>query len=135
MNTEKTSFSKIMLSSLIAGGISIVLNGIIFFAGKAAGAFPETVLLQEGGSPLTILPVIISSLVPSLIAGLVMGLINRFSTKPFKVFAIISIILLPLSFINPFMIPNAPLMMAILLNLMHIVVAGNLYLQFKKGVK
>ena len=135
MNTEKTNFSKIMLLSVIAGGISIVLNGIIYFAGKAAGAFPETVLLGEGGAPLTILPVIISSLVPSIIAGLVMGLINRFSSKPFKVFSIITAVLLPLSFINPFMIPNAPVIMAILLNVMHVVVAGNLYLQFKKGVK
>lgn len=135
MNTEKTSFSMIMLSSLIAGGISIVLNGIVYYAGKSAGAFPETVLLQEGGTPLTIIPVLISSMAPSIVAGLVMGLINRFSKKPMMVFTIITAILLPLSFINPFMIPQVPLAMAILLNVMHVVVAGNLYLQFKKAVK
>lgn len=137
MNTQetKTSFGKIILFSLAAGLISTVINLILFFIGKAAGFFPDTVLIPNQNAPLNFVNFIISSIVPSLVAGLVMGLIYKFAKKPKKVFNIISIVLVLLSFINPFFIPGAPIMMAVMLNLMHIVVAGNLMYIFNKYIK
>jgi hypothetical protein len=76
-------------------------------------------------TPITIVPVIMSSIMPSLVAGLVLGVMNYFLNKPFKVFRIVALVLLILSFANPFMgIPGIPLVMGIWLNVMHVVVAG-----------
>lgn len=137
MNTQetKTSFGKIMLLSLIAGSLSSVANLILFYIGKAAGFFPDTVLIPNQNAPLNSANFIISSIVPSLIAGLVMALIYKYAKKPKKVFNIISIILVVLTFMNPFFIPGVPLMMAIMLNIMHLVVAGNLMFTFNKYIK
>jgi hypothetical protein len=137
MNTQntKTSFGAIMKYTGFAIISSIIINTILFYVGKAAGAFPETVLLPNQNTPLTIVPVIFSSTVPSLVAGLVMGLINRFAKNPKKIFMIISVILLVFSFVNPFMIPNVTLAMAVTLNLMHVVVAGNLMYFYNKNLK
>lgn len=137
MNTQetKTSFGKILGLSLVAGLISTIINVILFFIGKAAGFFPDTVLIPNQNAPLNFVNFIISSIVPSLIAGLVMGLIYRFAKKPKKVFNIISIVLLVLSFANPFFIPGAPIMMAVMLNVMHVVVAGDLMYVFNKHIK
>lgn len=137
MNTQetKTTFVKILGLSLVAGLISTVLNIILFFIGKAAGFFPDTVLIPNQNAPLNTLNFVISSIVPSLVAGLVMGLIYRFSKKPKKVFNTISVVLVILSFINPFFIPGAPIMMAVMLNLMHVVVAGDLMYVFNKYIK
>ena len=137
MNTQetRTSFGKIILLSLAAGSISAVINVILFFIGKASGFFPDTVLIPNQNAPLNFVNFIISSIAPSLIAGLVMGLIYKFAKKPKKIFNIISIVLVLLSFINPFFIPAAPIMMIVILNLMHIVVAGDLMFVFNKYIK
>ena len=124
-----------MLFTLLAGAISIVINVILFFIGKAMGAFPETVLIPNQGKPFTVVPFIFSSMIPSIVAGLVMGLINHFSKKPKKVFNIIALILVVLTFINPFFIPGAPMMMIIILNIMHVVVAANLVFIYNKIIK
>ncbi|MBK7668994.1 MAG: hypothetical protein IPJ32_17620 [Sphingobacteriaceae bacterium] len=137
MNTQetKTSFGKILGLSLVAGLISTIINVILFFIGKAAGFFPDTVLIPNQNAPLNFVNFIISSIVPSLLAGLVMGLIYRFAKNPKKVFNIISIVLLILSFANPFFIPAVPIMMAVMLNLMHVVVAVDLMYVFNKYIK
>ncbi len=137
MNTQetKTSFGKILGLSLVAGLISTIINVILFFIGKAAGFFPDTVLIPNQNAPLNFVNFIISSIVPSLLAGLVMGLIYRFIKNSKKVFNIISIVLVIFSFANPFFIPAAPIMMAVMLNLMHLVVAGNLIYVFNKYIK
>lgn len=134
MNTQntKTSFGNIMKFTGFAIVSSIVINSILFYLGKAAGALPDTVLIPNQNAPITIVPIIISSIVPSIIAGLVMALINKFSSKPKKIFNIIAIILVILSFANPFMIPQVPMAMVVVLNLMHIVVAGNLMYFYNK---
>lgn len=137
MNTQetKTSFGKILGLSLVAGLISTIINVILFFIGKAAGFFPDTVLIPNQNAPLNFVNFIISSIVPSLLAGLVMGLIYRFIKNSKKVFNIISIVLVIFSFANPFFIPAVPIMMAVMLNLMHLVVAGNLIYVFNKYIK
>lgn len=137
MNTQntKTSFGNIMKFTGFAIASSIIINVILFYVGKAAGAFPETVLIPNQNAPLTIIPVILSSILPSIIAGLVMGLINKFSSKPKKIFNIVATILLILSFGNPFMIPEVPMAMVVVLNLMHVVVAGNLMYFYNKNIK
>lgn len=128
MNTQttKTSFGTIMKFTGFAIVSSIIINTLLFYIGKAAGAFPDTILIPNQNAPLTVFPVILSSLIPSVIAGLVMGLINKYSKKPKKLFNIISIVLLILTFANPFLIPQVTTAMIVMLNVMHVVIAANL---------
>ncbi|NBQ48907.1 MAG: hypothetical protein EBU33_10725, partial [Sphingobacteriia bacterium] len=69
-------------------------------------------------------------------ASLVFFLLEKFTKNGFKVFRIIALVLVVLSFINPFMgIPNVTVAYAVVLNLMHVVVAGAVLYFIGKAVK
>jgi drug/metabolite transporter (DMT)-like permease len=128
----KPSFKSIITAAAVAGVISAVVNSILYFIFHATGVIPDDVYVQEN-QPLTLLPVLISSFIPSLLAGVVFYLLCRYTQKGFRYFSILAIILLLLSFANPFMaIKNIPLSMGIALNVMHIVVVTSLLYFFKR---
>lgn len=132
--TAKTSFLKIIGLALAAALIALLANIILFYIGKSLGFFPESVLLPNQDQPLTLLPVILSSIMPSLVAGLIMALLNKYTKNPKKIFNTMAVALLIMSFANPFFIPGVPMMMAILLNVMHVTVAGSLLYTFNKYI-
>ena len=122
---EKIAAKKLLWVAPLAGAIAAGINSVLFLIGSAIGLIDAAVLVPGMNTPITIVPVIMSSIIPSLIAGLVLAGLNYFLNKPFKVFRIVALILLILSFANPFMgIPGIPLGMGIWLNVMHVVVAG-----------
>lgn len=122
---EKIAAKKLLWVAPLAAAISAGINSVLFLIGSAIGLIDAAVLVPGLNGPITIGPIIMSSVVPSLIAGLVLGGMNYFLNKPFKVFRIVALVLVVLSFANPFMgIPGIPLGMAIWLNVMHVVVAG-----------
>lgn len=122
---EKIAVKKLLWVAPLAGAIAAGINSILFLIGSAIGLVDESVLVPGMNTPITIAPVMMSSFIPSLIAGLVLGVMNYFLNKPFKVFRVVALVLLILSFANPFMgIPGIPLGMGIWLNVMHVVVAG-----------
>ena len=131
--TTKTGFLKILALAFGAGITSAIINIVLFFASKGLGAFPDTVFIDKD-TPLTALPLLISSVMPSLVAGIVMWLLHRYSKNSKKIFTIIAVILTLLFFYPPFTIPNVPMIMAIMLNVMHIVVALNLVIAFRKFI-
>ncbi|WP_421794439.1 DUF6069 family protein [Haliscomenobacter sp.] len=122
---EKIAAKKLLWVAPLAGAIAAGINSVLFLIGSAIGLVDESVLVPGMNTPITIGPVIMSSFIPSLIAGLVLGVMNYFLNKPFKVFRVVALVLLILSFANPFMgIPGIPLGMGLWLNVMHVVVAG-----------
>ena len=122
---EKIAAKKLLWVAPLAGAIAAGINSVLFLIGSAIGLIDTAVLVPGMNTPITIVPVIMSSFMPSLIAGLVLAALNYFLNKPFKVFRIVALVLLILSFSNPFMaIPGIPLGMGVWLNLMHVVVAG-----------
>jgi hypothetical protein len=128
----KSSFKSIITAAAVAGIISAVVNSILFFIFHTTGAIRDNVYVQDN-QPLTVVPVIFSSIVPSLLAGVVFYLFCRYTKNGYKYFSILSIILLLLSFANPFMaIKNIPLGMGIALNIMHLVVVASLLFFFKR---
>lgn len=127
----KTTFGKIMKAAAIAGLISVAINAILYYASKSAGIITMDALAN--GQPITIIHVIISSLLTSIVAGLVYGLINRFATNPLKTFTIIGLVLLVLTFANPFSIQNISAGMIVVLNIMHVVVFAAVYYLFKRA--
>lgn len=122
---EKIAAKKLLWVAPLAGAIAAGINSVLFLIGSAIGLIDAAVLVPGMNTPITIGPVIMSTFIPSLIAGLVLGVMNYFLNKPFKVFRVVALVLLILSFANPFMgIPGIPLGMGLWLNVMHVVVAG-----------
>ena len=131
----KLSFKQAFMAGLMAAGVATGLNALLFFIFKAQGVIVDTIFIQPN-QPLTVVPIIISSILPSLIASLVFFLLEKFTKNGFKVFRIIALVLAVLSFINPFMgIPNVTVAYAVVLNLMHVVVAGAVLYFIGKAVK
>ncbi len=120
--TNKLNFKEVMMAGLTAASVSVIINVILFFIFKSIGWITDDVFVQPN-QPLTVLPVIISSVIPTLIASLVFFFIEKYTQDGFKIFSIISIILMLLSLAMPFTgIPNVPVKYALALEPMHFVV-------------
>lgn len=125
MNT-KLSFKPIITAGAFAAGFSMAINAVLFFIFHGAGVISDSIFIQPG-QPMTIVPVLMASIIPSLIGASFFFLFEKYSTNGFKVFSIISIVLLLLSFANPFMaIPDVTVAYGVVLNAMHVVVALSL---------
>ena len=76
---------------------------------------------------MTIAPVVIASIVPAIIASSVFFLVEKLTNKGFKIFTIVSLIVMVLSFVSPFTaIPGVTTGYALVLCVMHIVVPASL---------
>ena len=121
--TEKVALRKLWRVALLAGAVSAVANAIFYIIANALGAIPATVLIQPMNQPITIAPVIMSSSLSAIPAAIVLALLNAFTRQPIRLFHIVAVVVLALSFIQPFFIPGAPASMIIVLELMHVVAA------------
>lgn len=132
MNT-KLNFKQIITAGAMAAGVSVIINSILFFVLKAAGIFTDDIFIQPN-QPLTIMPIILSSVMPSLVGASIFFLFEKYSNNGFKIFSIVSIVLMVLSFVNPFMgIPGVTIAYGVALDLMHVVVALSLLYFIKKA--
>ncbi|MBY0424057.1 MAG: hypothetical protein K2Q22_00340 [Cytophagales bacterium] len=123
---NKLTFKQSITAGAIAAGASVVINSILFFVFHAAGVISDTVFVQPN-QPLTVVPVIISSILPTLIGATVFFLIEKYTNNAFKIFQIVAIVLVVLSFSSPFMaVQGMPIAYGIVLNVMHVVVAYSL---------
>jgi hypothetical protein len=130
----KLSFKQSITAGLMAAAAAVVVNTVLFFILKSAGIFVDTIFI-DGNNPLTIVPVIISSIAPTLIASMVFFLLDKFTSNGFKIFTIVAIVLGAASFLSPFSIPAVTTGFAIGLNLMHVVVVLSLLIFIKRAVK
>lgn len=120
---SKLSFKKSILAGLVAAGVSATINAILFFALHAADVITDSFFIKPNET-LTVVPVIISSIIPSLIGAVVFYLFERFSNNGFKIFRVVAIGLMLLSLASPFLaVQGMPLGYAIALDVMHVVVA------------
>jgi len=135
LNLQTTTLVRIINKDLVtaaplAGLFSAFLNSSIFFGTAGIGMYPDNVLIN--GEPLSVIPIIISSFIPTLLAAAVLALIGRFTKNAWNIFRNLSLVLLILSFANPYLgIPGAPIGMILSLNIMHVVVVGILLFLFK----
>jgi hypothetical protein len=133
MSTTKIASTRLLTVAPLAALAAVAVNAILFFIGKGTGLLSDSVLIQPANQPLSLIPVIISSILPTLLAGAVLALLNRFVSAPLRIFNIIAVVLLVLSFISPFAsIPNVPIGMGVWLNVMHVVVAGAVVFAFNR---
>jgi len=131
----KLNFKQIITAGLMAGGVSAIINSILFYIFHTANVLVDSIHIQPN-TPLTIVPIIMSSIMPSIIGSIVFYFIQKYSANGFKIFRIISIVLVALSLISPFTnIPDVTFGYAMVLNVMHILVAVDLLYFIGKKVK
>lgn len=120
--TSKLSFKQVMMAGLMAAAVSASINAILFFLFKGIGWITDDIFVQPN-QPMTVVPVIISSFAPTLIASIVFFLFEKYTQNGFKIFSIVTIILMLLSLAGPFAgIPNATMQYSLSLAPMHLVV-------------
>jgi hypothetical protein len=118
----KLNFTQSIKAGAFTSIAAAAINSILFFIFHAAGVFTDDIFIQPD-QPLTVVPILISSIVPTLIASIVFFLIEKYSSNGFNIFRIVAIVLLVLSFMNPFMgIKGVTAPYALCLNLMHITI-------------
>ena len=122
----KLNFKQILLAGLTAAGVATIANVILFYVFHGLGVISDNIYVQLN-VPMTIVPIIIASIVPTFIASLIFFLLEKYTKNGFKIFKIISIVLLILSLANPFMaIQGITIGYGIVLCVMHIVVVASL---------
>ena len=131
----KLNFTQTIKAGMFAAITAAIVNALLFFIFQAVGVFTDDIEIQPGQA-LSVLPVLISSIMPSIVGALVFFLIEKYSSNGFKIFGVLTLVLVLLSFLNPFLkIPNITLMSGIILNVMHVVVGGLLLYFIKKAYK
>ncbi len=139
MENVKINTSALLKAAPLAAGVAAIINAILFFLGDATGIMDKNVGIPgSDGSvqAITVVPVIISSIIPTIVAAGVLMMLKRFTANPLRTYGILTIVLLVLSLGNPFMgIPGIPTAMGIWLNLMHVVVAGVAWFVFSRYTK
>tara|TARA_R110002072_G_scaffold281228_1_gene443682 strand:- start:272 stop:676 length:405 start_codon:yes stop_codon:yes gene_type:complete len=128
--TSKPTFLAILKAGAIAGGIAAVINAVLFFISQTAGIITDTIFVQPD-TPLTIVPVLVSSIMPLLLASAVYFLIAKYTEKGYRNFSILAVVLLVFSFGGPFSIPEVTIPYALVLNVMHLVAVTVLLNRFK----
>lgn len=116
----KPTLGTIWRNGLMAIVVAAVVNALLYFIGAALGWIPDTVLTPMG-QPVTIVPVVASTVFTLVVATIVYSILNRFTSNPNRWFTIIAVIVLLLSAVSPLSLPGAPVMMIVVLEVMHLV--------------
>lgn len=106
---------------LIGLVIAVVAAVAVFYIARATG---DTLTVQAPGQPAddVALPFVIGSVVAAGVAALLVALLIRLTPRPRITFVIVAVVVLLLSFINPF-VASERTSTALWLSLMHVVAA------------
>lgn len=74
----------LLKTGLVAGVVVAIINVTIYLISKSAGIISDNILLA-GGEPLTLVPVVISSLLPGIFTSLLLWAISKYSGNPVRV--------------------------------------------------
>lgn len=119
---SKLNIKQSLVAGLLAGITSAIINAILFLIFHGAGVISD-VIYPQPDKQMTIVPVIMASIVPSIIGSLIFSLFEKFTNRGYKIFSIVSIVLMVLSLYSPFtVIPGVTTSYALVLCVMHIVV-------------
>lgn len=121
----KPAIGSIWRNAVIGAVVAAVINAVLFFVGAAMGGFPQNVI-TPAGQPITVVPVILFSIVPILLGAVGYTILSRFTNRANLIFTIVTVVIFIAMIYSP--IPllqvGAPMLMVILLEIMHVVVAG-----------
>jgi Family of unknown function (DUF6069) len=109
-------------------------NAVLFLIGSALRLIDPFVTVN--GQAILLPQVVMASIVPTLIAGLLLWALNRFTQRPLRIFNTIAIVFLLFSLSGPFTgLKDAPLGMALWLNLLHLAAGGIVLYCFNRLTK
>ncbi|HEX2728423.1 MAG TPA: DUF6069 family protein [Rubrobacteraceae bacterium] len=117
------AWKRLPLAVLLAAVAAAVANALIYFAASALGLIPQSALIPTavGESPLTVGMVVIVSVIGAVGAAIVFAVIGLFARRPVRLFRVVAVVVLVLSFATPLTIPGAPLSMILSMEVMHVV--------------
>ena len=120
---ERIAYGKLPWVALLAALTAAVANALVYFTASGLGFLPQSVLVPtpSGEHPLTVAPVVVSSVVGAIGAAVVFAIIGLFARRPVRLFRIVATVVLVLSFATPLTIPGAPVAMILSLVVMHVV--------------
>ena len=119
---EHVAFKRLLWATPLAAVAAAVGNAVVYFVASALGAMPQDFVVQ-GSGPITLAPVVLSSLIGAAGAAVIFAVVVLLSRRPIWTFRIVAVVALVLSFVTPLTIPGAPLSMILTLELMHVVAA------------
>ena len=132
---QKVPLKQSLTAGAMAAGVAVVINAILFYAFHGAGILADDIFVQPN-QPLTIVPIIMSSIVPILIAAILFFLLEKYTSNGLKIFNIVATILFVIFLVNPFTgIKGVTISYALALELMHLVVFLPLMFFLRKAVK
>jgi Family of unknown function (DUF6069) len=121
--TSKLNIKASLLTGLLAGSVAAAINAVLFFIFYAMGVIKDDVFVQPN-QPLTVMPVLMSSIMPAIIGSILFFALEKFTNSGFKIFSYIAITFLIFSLVGPFMgIVGISTAYAVVLDVMHVVVA------------
>ena len=102
---EQVDYSKLWWLTLAAGGLSALVNVLLYFGAQAVGfvgnMVPSFMVGSEPQVPFA-MPIVISSVLFVIIGGVALWVIDRFNDKPISTWRIVGIVALVLSYAQPF---------------------------------
>ena len=119
---EHVAFKRLLWAAPLAAIAAAVANAVVYFVASVLGAMPQDFVVQ-GSGPITLTPVVLSSLIGAAGAAMVFTAVALLSRRPIRTFCIVAAVVLVLSFATPLTIPGALLSMILTLELMHVVAA------------
>ena len=119
---EHVAFKCLLWATPLAAVATAIANAVIYFIASALDTMPQDFVVQ-GSGPITLAPVVLSSLIGAAGAAVVFTVVALLSRRPIWTFRIVAAVVLVLSFATPLTIPGAPISMILTLELMHVVAA------------
>jgi hypothetical protein len=108
----------------LAIGLADAANSALYYAGSAAGLFPQDVLIPGLGTPVTIARVLTSTTIGVGLGALVFAGVRMRSSRAYRVFCWMALVILIASYTQPPMVLHPPLRMTLALCVLHTVAAA-----------
>jgi hypothetical protein len=102
---EEVDYSKLWWLTLAAGGLSALVNVLLYFGAQALGFVGNMVPSFMVGTEPEVsfaIPTVISSFLFVIVGGVALWVIDRFNAKPISTWRIVAIVALVLSYAQPF---------------------------------
>lgn len=120
--SSRPSFRSFLIAGVLAGVVSVAINGVLFWIAQAAGAWSMAAVTPTG-DPIELSAVAFLSVGPAIVGALLAWLLIAFVPRGRTVFLVVSALVLAAFLIPPFQL-GAPAGMVVVLQLMHLVVAA-----------
>jgi hypothetical protein len=105
--TKRIVFGRLWWVGPLAAAAAAVANVIVFMIEKNLFGLEFIMPLQPGAeaAPLTVVPVIVTSVIPAIAATILFAVLGRFTRRPILIFQIIALLFLIVSFGGPLNLP------------------------------